>query len=95
MSIRGWDAGPIAPGRFAARLAHFVSGVEATPARMVMLGFVLLIAAGTVLLALPVATSSGRPMSIVDALFPSRRRRASPGSSSRTRGATSPSSVRR
>ncbi len=53
------------------RLAAFVRGLTAQPARTVLLSFVLVILVGTLLLMIGLATPDGRGLPLIDALFTS------------------------
>lgn len=51
------------------RYSGFLEAVREQPVRMMAVGFLLLIAAGTLLLTLPAATADGRGTPFIDALF--------------------------
>jgi trk system potassium uptake protein len=58
-----------APTRSAADARHWTETLIEHPARQLVLGFALLIALGTLLLGLPVASSTATPVALIDAAF--------------------------
>ena len=65
------------------------------PARIILIGFALLILAGALLLTLPISTRDGQGAAFFDALFTATSATCVTGWWSRTRRCTGPASARR